>query len=267
MRGFTVDEKSLADNLAWTKERFIPPPGEKPKLSDGFEIASLAVPLLKLAQTSNPSALSPDEIDRMTQHVVERQQPDGSWVLQPRPPSPVFDSRETLTTWFYLGLDADAPKGAKASSAARTSRELARKWLESRPPADTTQYWVMRLLTGVRGDARSRERGRLIKKLLRRQNPDGGWAQTPELTSDAYATGQALYVLGLAGVKNECKEIRRGVDFLVTTQLEDGSWKMLPRATPERQASINLWPINHFGAAWATMGLVRSLPPVKEGQR
>lgn len=262
--GFAIDEKSLSDNLQWTKERFIPPAEAQPKPIEGDGIASLAIPLLALALPTNPSALTPDEIERMTQHVVDRQQPDGGWVLQPRPPSPVFDSRETLTTWFFLGLETGIPKDPEAPSAARVSRDLALKWLKSRPPADTTQYWAMRLLTSVRGENSSRERRRLVEQLLQRQNSDGGWAQTPELASDAYATGQSLYVLSLAGVKNGRKEIRRGVDFLVSTQLEDGTWKMIPRATPERQASKNLWPINHIGAAWATMGLVRSLPPEKK---
>jgi len=266
-RGFVIDEKSLSDNLRWTKERFIPLVDAQPNHVEGDEIASLAIPLLVLALHSNPSALTPDEIQRMTQHVVSRQQPDGSWVLQPKPPSPVFDSRETLSTWFLLGLETGVPKGSKEPSAARTSRELALKWLKSRPAADTTQYWAMRLLTSVRTESSSRERRRLVEQLLQRQNPDGGWAQTPELASDAYATGQTLYVLSLAGVKNGRKEIRRGVDFLVSTQLEDGTWKMIPRATPERQASVNLWPINHIGAAWATMGLVRSLPPEKKGNQ
>lgn len=263
LRGFAIDEKSLADNLAWTKERFVPPFEDKPNLTNGFEIPSLAMPLLTLALATNPSVLNQDEIDRMTQYVVNRQQPDGGWVLQPRPPAPVFDSRETLATWFFLGLEPGVAKDPKAPSAARASRELARKWLNSRPPADTTQYAALRLLTNVRAGDSSRERRRLAQELLRRQNPDGGWAQTPELASDAYATGQALYVLGLAGIKDSRSEIRRGVEFLVSTQLEDGSWKMIPRTTPERPASKELSPINYFGAAWATMGLVRSLPPVK----
>jgi hypothetical protein len=95
----------------------------------------------------------------------------------------------------------------------------------------------------------------------RRQNADGGWSQTRELGSDAYATGQSLYALSLAGVRAGRKEMRRGVSFLVATQREDGSWTMIPRETPERKASKNLEPINHFAAAWAAMGLVRSIAP------
>jgi len=54
-------------------------------------------------------------------------------------------------------------------------------------------------------------------------------------------------------------EVRRGAAFLVATQLPDGSWKMIPRVSPERPASKNLVAINSFGATWGCIGLARSL--------
>ena len=43
-----------------------------------------------------------------------------------------------------------------------------------------------------------------INELLALQRADGGWSQTvPELKSDAFATGQTLYVLSLAGYTAE----------------------------------------------------------------
>ena len=59
------------------------------------------------------------------------------------------------------------------------------------------------------------------------QRADGGWSQTvTPLRSDAFATGQTLYVLSLAGYTTERVEIKRGIDFLVATQSSDGSWPM-----------------------------------------
>src|SRR5689334_23775789 len=49
---------------------------------------------------------------------------------------------------------------------------------------------------------------------------DGGWSQVRGLPSDAYATGQALYFLSLAGVKNGRAEIRRAQAFLAARQKE-----------------------------------------------
>ena len=34
-----------------------------------------------------------------------------------------------------------------------------------------------------------------VRELVALQRPDGAWAQTPHLSSDAYATGQVLYTL------------------------------------------------------------------------
>jgi hypothetical protein len=38
-----------------------------------------------------------------------------------------------------------------------------------------------------------------VTDLLNRQREDGGWSQTTAMASDAYATGQALVALRLAG--------------------------------------------------------------------
>ncbi len=73
-----------------------------------------------------------------------------------------------------------------------------------------------------------------IDELLALQRADGGWSQTvPELKSDAFATGQTLYVLALAGFTAEQPEIKRGIAFLVATQMPDGSWPMTSRSTPD----------------------------------
>lgn len=258
--GLLIDDRVFTDTLAWTKARFVPPFETTPNLQNGFEIPSLAIPLLTLALSSQPEILSPTDLDRMTKHLLDRQLPDGGWALQPRNPHPVMESREIVTTWFYLGLEPAAALDNQRAAAVRDSRDRARKWLDSRPPADTTQSVVLRLLVAVHNKAAAPERERAVAALLKRQNADGGWGQIPELASDAYATGQALYALSLAGVSNTRPEVRRGVDFLVSTQQPDGSWKMVPRATPERPASKNLVPITFFGAAWGTIGLLRSLP-------
>ena len=44
------------------------------------------------------------------------------------------------------------------------------------------------------------------------------------MTSDAYATGEALVALEQAGFGLSDPAFRRGVEFLLRTQLQDGSW-------------------------------------------
>src|SRR5262249_54850051 len=88
---------------------------------------------------------------------------------------------------------------------------------------------------------------------------DGGWGQVRRSTSGAHPTGQRLYLLSLAGVKNERAEARRGVACLVADQKEEGSWPMTARAHEGAKPSANLAPIIHLGSAWATLGLMRAV--------
>ena len=73
--------------------------------------------------------------------------------------------------------------------------------------------------------------------------------------SDAYATGQTLYVLARAGIKPDDPTMKRGVEFLTRTQREDGSWPMTSRVHAK-----NLSPITGAGTAWAVLGLLRASP-------
>ncbi|HEY2154699.1 MAG TPA: hypothetical protein VGH33_03650 [Isosphaeraceae bacterium] len=125
---------------------------------------------------------------------------------------------------------------------------------------------MLKLLIAARS-ARPRETMQTaIDELLALQRADGGWSQTvPEWKSDAFATGQTLYVLSLAGYTAERPEIKRGIDFLVATQTSDGSWPMISRSTPDGSpgSSKLLMPIICAASSWATLGLARLAPKGK----
>jgi hypothetical protein len=69
------------------------------------------------------------------------------------------------------------------------------------------------------------------RQLIAQQCADGGWAQTSDMSSDAYATGLALAALSIAqaGAVRDAA-YHRGADFLKRTQLLDGSWHVRTRA-------------------------------------
>ena len=86
------------------------------------------------------------------------------------------------------------------------------------------------------------------------------------MKSDAFATGQTLYVLSLAGYTTERAELKRGIDFLVATQMPDGSWPMTSRSTPDGSPGRSklLTPITCAASSWATLGLTRLAPKIKQ---
>jgi len=99
-----------------------------------------------------------------------------------------------------------------------------------------------------------------VRRIMDRQNTDGGWSQqAKDMTSDAWATGQALYALAHAGIKSTEPAMTRGQAFLIKTQREDGSWPMTSRPiTADGKGSTSLIPITGAGSSWAVLGLVRS---------
>lgn len=89
---------------------------------------------------------------------------------------------------------------------------------------------MFKLLGLAWGGASRRDIARQQQALLALQRPDGGWSQMPTLSSDAYATGQALYALQVAGLEANADVYRRGAAFLLRTQREDGTWFVRTRA-------------------------------------
>src|SRR5262249_48387704 len=128
---------------------------------------------------------------------------------------------------------------------------------------DIHQDKALKLLLGVRSGKPREALQTTIDELLALQRADGGWSQTvQEPRSDAFATGQTLYVLSQAGLTAERPEIKRGLDFLVATQKADGSWPMVSRSTPngEPGSAKLLTPITCAASSWATLGLAALVP-------
>jgi N-acyl-D-amino-acid deacylase len=79
--------------------------------------------------------------------------------------------------------------------------------------------------------------------------------------SSAYATGKALVALKTAGLPVSNRAYQRGVEFLMDTQLEDGSWYVQTRAAGFQPYFDNGFPhgvdqwISAAGTSWATMAL------------
>jgi pimeloyl-ACP methyl ester carboxylesterase len=265
-RGYTVDKKFVTEtteSLLGSKDkllasRIFPNPVEKPDPRAQGRGLNLGLPMLAVAAQS----LSPltegqrQSLKLIAQEIVKKQQPDGSWeffATLRRPP--INESQTTDAAWIVLALQGMT--GPDATDSERQALAKAVAWLDT-AKRDLHQDKVFKVLLAVRMGKPRQSMQTTIDELLALQRADGGWSQTvPEPKSDAFATGQTLYVLSLAGYTADRPEIKRGIDFLVATQKPDG----------RPGSSKLLTPINCAASSWATLGLASLVPKEKPASK
>lgn len=268
-QGYRVNAETLADVTQWTRDLFIPKISKPRDPRPGWRLVSTPGICLGVMSYTLP-VLSREEINRVAIHLARHQSEDGSFELPPplNGAPPIWESPETLALWALLAWEPYVPADPADAAAARASREKTIAWLNAVKPSETSQASALRLLLDVRTGKSAEQLQPRIDKLLALQRTDGGWSQTAEMPSDAFATGQSLWALSFAGLKPDRPEIGRAVAFLVATQREDGSWPMTSRNHPgvvsTRNPIRNPMPITYFGSAWATIGLVRSVPVIRD---
>ena len=195
--------------------------------------------------------------------VLARQQmPDGHWGFS-LPRAPMQSSFFTFTALAVRVLRAYGPATSEAEVTERIGR--AKTWLLT-AQAQNSEDRASRLLGLKWAGAGEEEIGKAMDAIRADQKPDGGWSQLPNLQSDAYATGQALYALHLAGGLPVADPVyARGVQFLLRTQDEDGSWFVNKRAMPANNYFDSGFPHGESqyssfnGTCWATMALLETL--------
>jgi len=259
--GHAVDEPVLAELTKWIATsgdgKFsLERPAEAPYAASPKAIYfSLA-----LGANPQPTAEAQEGTKLLLKTVRSEQTQNGSWSTWPKTRPPIFGSSdESLTELAILALLPAAANGDMESQAAR---DKAVSWLTERTTDSELQSLSLRLVIWSRLARPAAECETLARQIQDRQNADGGWSQTKDLASDAWATGQALYALAHAGLTPENSSVARGQKFLITTQHEDGSWTMTSRPTePGGKGSNSLIPITGGGSSWAVMGLVRSAGP------
>jgi hypothetical protein len=265
-RGYEVKDETFADVVKWTKERLLANIDKPRDTRDGWKMVNSSALYLSMMAQAVPKqeAVTADELKRIAGHLVRHQEKDGEWAWSSAPaknrPPPFFESDEVATLLADIALAAQLPADPKEKSDVRDAREKGLAWLAKAEHTGTTQALAFRLFRDMRSGKGAKELRPQIDALRERQNKDGGWGQLKDAPSDAFATGQALYFLTIAGVKLDAAEIRRGVAFLVRTQKEDGSWPMTRRGHPGVTPSDFTVPIVHLGSAWATIALAHCAP-------
>jgi hypothetical protein len=263
-QGYEVWDSTLADTTKWTRDRLLDRIDLPRDKRVGWNMVSTPAIYLSVMALCVPKqdVVPAAELKRIAGHLLRHQETDGSWAWSMAPAKnrapPFFESDEVATLLSYAALRPQVPADPKVKSDVRDAREKAEAWLAKTKRSNTTQAAALRLLVKALAAAPAKLPQTEIDQLLARQNKDGGWGQLVGAASDAYATGQTLYVLSMAGLARDRAEVQRGVMCLVNTQKADGSWPMTARSHPGATPAKNLVPIVYFGSAWATLGLMRS---------
>jgi ankyrin repeat protein len=230
--------------------------------SGGAPDTQLYIGIMMAAQNAPPSLTT----DALVLYLAGKQRQAGNWHgLAGR--APIQDGDFSRTAMGIRVLAAYGIPARKVEFAKRIER--AASWLASQTPVSTEDR-VMQLLGLKWADANGRAREARPRELIAAQRSDGGWAQTPYLASDAYATGQVLYALRETGVPATDAALQRGVAFLLRTQEGDGSWYVKSRAMKIQPYFESGFPHGHdqwisqSGTSWATMALslMAQEPPV-----
>ncbi|HEY4310987.1 MAG TPA: prenyltransferase/squalene oxidase repeat-containing protein [Pirellulales bacterium] len=270
--GYPIDKKFAADtveSLLGSKEkllasRIFPNPADPPDSRPQGRGLNMGLPFLAVAARAFSELTNGQKqsLQLIADEIVSKQQPDGSWEFFAglrRPP--INESQATDAAWIIMALAAETSDASPEPQ--RTALTKAVAWLDAAGQTDLHQEKVFQVLLGLRAGKPREALQPTVDQLLALQRPDAGWSQTvPEPKSDAYATGQTLYVLSLAGFTAERPEIKRAIDFLVATQLPDGTWPMISRSTPDGSpgSSKLMTPIHCATSSWAALGLARVMP-------
>lgn len=206
-----------------------------------------------------PDAATAAVVEYLLQKDAER---DRWTASSNRPPT-----EASLFTANYLAV-----RGLKVWGTAEQKEAIAKRIASTREwalktPAKDTEDRVYRLRLLKESGAPDEAVRAAAKEFRHTQRIDGGWGQMDSLGSDAYATGTVLVTLHETGhLATDAPAYRRGLGYLVRTQLADGSWYVLSRSKPFQPYYETGFPhkkdqfISVSASAWATAALALACP-------
>jgi ankyrin repeat protein len=261
-KGFAVNEQQAKKELGFaiaTDEPVLEPNrlGSSP-IGGGSD--TLGYTLMGMSAAGAPAdALT----DAHVHYMSLNQYPDGAFRNSSYRPPTEF-SPFTTTAVALRSIKLYPIPGRREEFKERVDR--ARRWLLS-AKASSTEERSMQLNALADAGASPSERAPFVQALKAAQNQDGSWSQIPNVRSDAYATGEALYALHVSGnVPVNDAVYQKGVQWLLRNQLADGSWFAPTRAVPVQPHTFESFPngwhqfVSDAASCWATMALLFTLP-------
>jgi N-acyl-D-amino-acid deacylase len=265
-RGFPVEPASIRRQIAFTLASF----NKKDRIAkgQGVEGASTqaAYALFALEGTGHPAD---DTTAALIQYLLVRQKPDGSWpALANRPPlegSLFVNAALSLRALRHYGPARDAKRSEELRTRIESAFRKGRGWLLEHTPTTTEdRIFHLRGLIAAKADKKAIADARA--RLLKDQHKDGSWAQLPDLAGDAYASGSAVVALRAAGLPTTDPAYRKAVQFLLSTQKDDGSWLVTTRSRQVQTFFDNGDPggksqfISFAATNWAVLALLEQYP-------
>jgi len=270
LRGYRVGSASATQMIKSTVAHLSP---QRDNLLSGY----CSVPGMHTTSTYAAISLhnedySPDLLtDSIVRCLIADQQANGEWrtgdtrpPLSPQSPIPTT-ALSAHTVKLYL-VPALKTAGEASVTSARAYLLGAKPW--------TADDYVYRLLGLLWTDAQPDRIEAAARDLVAQQRSDGGWAQTPDMESDAYATGLALAALAKVDAKAVNSPLyRRGVDYLLRIQETDGSWHVRSRAFGFQPYFESGFPHGHdqwismAATAWSAMALMPAAEKAKSAIR
>jgi N-acyl-D-amino-acid deacylase len=225
--GYEVDEPLFEEATKFSLKGFS---GRLNSLREGKNIGGRALTVGYGLWTLDVAGHAHDQTsEAMVAYLLKTQEDDGSWKPSSSRRPPMGDSTPmctTLSAYYARQFAADSQREEVDKAIDRARGYLVQAAAESQEDRDA-RLWGLSLL-----EADEAEIDKARQAVLAAQREDGGWAQLDEMQSDAYATGQALFVLRQSGLPVSDQAYRRGVKYLLDTQQADGSWLVETRAKP-----------------------------------
>ncbi len=264
-QGFTVDEVNLKRQLQHTYDHL------KRGLANyrqgkgqGGDVLTAGYALWTLDEGGWPTD---DVTEAVSHYLLETQSDLKHWRHRgSRPPTSGSDFTAT-----YVALRALNHFGTEDhQELIAERRKSVAEWLATTHPVETEDF-VFRLSSLQYVDCESKEREEAAASLLTLQRDDGGWGQKADMDSDAYATGSAITALIHDGhIQQTNESIRKGIAYLLSTQLDDGTWRVTTRAKPVQEYFESDFPhgkdqfISVAATAWSTLALLHTLQPADD---
>jgi hypothetical protein len=261
-RGFASDNALLAEQTEFTHEFYtsrINSVREGKGVGGRGMTAGYALWALDLADHPRD-----ETTDALVQYLIKTQSEEGRWKKQTnRPPLEETDITATFLASYYMDRYAGGNDVTDTVNRAKT-------WIADTTPS-SQEGRNMQLLAASRFGNSPAVVDALRARVLRDQHEDGGWSQLEGMASDAYATGQALFILAETLVESSEDHpvegaIERGVTFLMESRKPDGSWHVVTRSKPIQRYFDNGDPhgkdqfISTPATAWAVAALASTLP-------